>query len=273
MPSIGVFDSGLGGLTVLKQFVRVLPDYDYIYLGDNARAPYGDRSAATIYDCTRQAVSFLFENGCTLAILACNTASAEALRRLQQEWLPHAHPDKKILGVLIPAAEAIARASGDKRIGIIGTRATIQSNAYLRELTKLGLKAQHIEQRACPLLVPLIEEGWHDTVPGRMIIKKYLLPFKQKQVGTLVLGCTHYAFVKMRIAHVMGKRVTIIDPGVACAQSLKKYLAAHPESESNLSKTGSVRFLSTDASDRVRSIALRYWKSPLTLERATLRVL
>lgn len=263
--TIGVFDSGLGGLTVLKQFVRVVPAYDYYYLGDNARTPYGDRSQARIYEFTKEAVAYLFERGCGLVILACNTASAEALRRLQHEFLPAYYPDRKILGVLIPTAEVIAKNYADKKIGIIGTRATIQSEAYVREIKKLA-PAARIEQRACPLLVPFIEEGWHDGVPGRMVIKKYLAPFKQKQINALVLGCTHYALIKQRIAHVMGRRVAIIDPGLVTAQALKTYLGAHPDIEQTLSQNASVTLLSTDASERVTRLVQRYWGAALPVE-------
>lgn len=268
--TIGVFDSGLGGLSVLKQLVRILPDYDYCYLGDNARAPYGDRSPERIYEFTQQAVAYLFERGCGLVILACNTASAEALRRLQQEWLPSHFPNRRILGVLIPAAELISQTYADKRIGIIGTRSTVQSNAYIREIKKLLSPAPHIEQYACPLLVPLIEEGWHDTVPGRHIIKKYLRPLKVKQVDVVVLGCTHYALIKDHISRVMGRRVAIIDPGIACAKALKIYLSTHQEIERTLSKGGSLRFLSTDTSERIRGIVYRYWGEALPAEQVTL---
>lgn len=267
--TIGVFDSGLGGLTVLKQLIRILPEYEYCYLGDNARTPYGDRSPERIYEFTESAVAYLFEHGCGLVILACNTASAEALRRLQHEFLPAHYPDRKILGVLIPTAEVIAHNYADKKIGIVGTRATIQSEAYVREIKKLA-PSTRIEQSACPLLVPFIEEGCHDTVPGRMVIKKYLLPFKQKQVDALVLGCTHYALIKQRIASVMGRRVAIIDPGLATAKALRAYLGAHPEIEKRLSRKGSVTLLSTDVSARVTRLVRRYWGAALPVAQVLL---
>ncbi|MEK7123173.1 MAG: glutamate racemase [Patescibacteria group bacterium] len=277
---IGVFDSGLGGLSILKQLVRLAPEYDYVYLGDNARAPYGDRSSERIYEFTEQAVRFLFAQGCGLVILACNTASSEALRRLQQEFLPAEYPDRRILGVLIPTAEHIARHFADKKIGIIGTRATIQSDAYVREIKKRATHAR-IEQRACPLLVPLIEEGWHNTTPARQITRKYLQPFRQKQVNVLVLGCTHYAYIKTMITRMMGKRVTVLDPALLCAKALKRYLAAHPEIEHKLSKKGSGTdslcetepdpiLLSTDTSDRIKNLVQRYWGGALPIERVQL---
>jgi glutamate racemase len=262
---IGVFDSGLGGLSVLKKLVTIVPGYDYIYLGDNARAPYGDRSSSRIYEFTQQGVEFLFRKGCSLVILACNTASADALRRLQQEWLPKNHPDKKILGILIPAAETIAKKYTKKRIGIIGTRATVQSHAYVREIEKRTASVIVFEY-ACPLLVPLIEEGWQKTVAAKMIIKKYLRPLKNKQISVLVLGCTHYAFIQDSIARVMGKNVVILDPGISAARALKTYLANHPDIEERLSKKDALTICSTDTSERIKNIASRFWGDPLAIE-------
>ncbi len=264
--TIGVFDSGLGGLSVLKAFVTIVPEYDYVYLGDNARAPYGGRSSDRIFEFTKQGVQFLFDRGCALVIVGCNSASADALRRLQQEWLPVSYPDRRILGVIIPTAEAIAKNYSDKKVGIIGTRATIQSDAYTREIVKCIGEKPRMEQVACPLLVPLIEEGWEKTVPAKMIIKKYLRVLKSKQVSLLVLGCTHYAFIKDIITRVMGKKVVIIDPGVCSARALKTYLAKHPEMESRLEKNKTLRVYSTDTSERIRNLANRFWGSPLAIE-------
>lgn len=264
--AIGVFDSGLGGLSVLKAFVKIVPEYDYVYLGDNARAPYGGRSSDRIYEFTKQGVQFLFDRGCALVILGCNSASADALRRLQQEWLPVHYPDRRILGIIIPTAEAIAKNYSDKKIGIIGTRATVSSDAYIREIAKCIGGVPRIEQVACPLLVPLIEEGWEKTVPAKMIIKKYLRALKGKQIALLVLGCTHYAFIKDTITRVMGKKVVIIDPGVCSARALKTYLEKHPEIESRLEKNKKLQIYSTDTSERIRNLAQRFWGKPLALE-------
>lgn len=264
--TIGVFDSGLGGLSVLKSLVTVLPEYEYLYLGDNARTPYGGRSAERIYEFTKQGVQFLFDRGCALVILGCNSASADALRRLQQEWLPGAYPDRRILGVIIPAAETIAKKYADKKIGIIGTRATVQSGAYVREIEKSIGGPARIEQVACPLLVPLIEEGWEKTVPAKMIVKKYLRVLKSKQIAVLVLGCTHYAFIKDIITQVMGKNVSVLDPGLCAAWALKTYLTNHPEIESRLEKQDSIRIYSTDRSERICNLAQRFWKAPLSIE-------
>ncbi|MDP2630572.1 MAG: glutamate racemase [Candidatus Uhrbacteria bacterium] len=268
--TIGVFDSGLGGLSVLKAFVKIVPEYDYVYLGDNARAPYGGRSADRIFEFTKQGVQFLFDQGCALVVLGCNSASADALRRLQQEWLSESYPDRRVLGVIIPAAEAIAKNYSDRKIGIIGTRATMSSNAYIREIEKCIEKAPRIEQVACPLLVPLIEEGWEKTVPAKMIIKKYLRALKSKQVALLVLGCTHYAFIQDTISRVMGKKVVIIDPGVCSARALKTYLEKHPEIESRLEKNNILRIYSTDTSERIQNLAQRFWGKSLAIEKIDL---
>ena len=170
---IGVFDSGFGGLTVLKEFLKVLPDYDYIYLGDNVRAPYGNKSDEVIYNYTRQAVDFLFKQGCEIVILACNTASAKALRKIQHDYLPKFYPNKRVLGIVVPAVETAVRLSRGHKLGVIGTTVTINSGVYKKELEKLRNDLK-IFQQACPLLVPLIEEGWAHKPEGKMILKKYL---------------------------------------------------------------------------------------------------
>ncbi|MBI4779383.1 glutamate racemase, partial [Candidatus Falkowbacteria bacterium] len=188
---IGVFDSGFGGLTVLKEFLRVLPYYNYIYLGDNARAPYGNKSDEAVYNYTREAVDFLFKQGCELIIIACHTASAKALRKIQQEYLPEKHPDKRVLGVVVPMVEEAVNLSRYHKLGVIGTTATINSGAYKKELEKLN-DGLEIFQQACPLLVPLVEEGWTEKPEAKMILKNYLRPLKVKEIDTLILGCTHY---------------------------------------------------------------------------------
>lgn len=225
---IGVFDSGLGGLTVLKYLLRELPGYNYIYLGDNARLPYGEKSQETIYEYTREAADFLFAAGCNLVIIACNTASAQALRRLQQEYLPAAYPDRRILGVIRPLAEAVAHNDKIKAVGVIGTKATIKSDAYGLELKKLKPELR-VEQLAAPLLVPLIEEGWADKPETKTILKKYLRPLKTKQIDALILGCTHYPFLHQEIDHIMGRRIYVPQPGEIIADSLTDYLKRHAE--------------------------------------------
>jgi len=268
--NIGIFDSGFGGLTVLKAITKLLGQYSYVYLGDNARSPYGDRSPERIYEFTRQGVEFLFKKDCKLVILACNTASAIALRKLQQEWLPKNYPDRRILGIIIPVVEALSsiKTKKPKYVGVIGTRATILSDAYKKEIEKRSEPLREFIQQACPLLVPLIEEGWHKTPPAAMIIKKYIRPLKLKQVNVLILGCTHYPLIKEKIQNVIGKSVTLLDPGIIVARSLRSYFSRHLEIESTLTKTSQLSFFTTDTSERVAVLASRFWGSHISFELA-----
>jgi glutamate racemase len=241
---IGVFDSGLGGLTVFKHFLDSLPNYNYIYLGDNARLPYGEKSPETIYEYTREAVEFLFERGCNLIIIACNTASAQALRKIQQEYLPAHWPDRRVLGVIRPLAEKFADPKF-KKIGVIGTKSTVEASAYQTEIKKLQPKLEVIE-KSTPLLVPLIEEGWAKKPETKMILKKYLHPLKTKQITALILGCTHYPFLLSEIRKIMGKNVAVPDPGEIIAASLAIYLNKHPELELKKTNTATRQYLTTD---------------------------
>jgi glutamate racemase len=250
---IGVFDSGLGGLTVLKALLRALPDYGYLYLGDDARTPYGNKSQEVIYDYTRQAVEFLIARDAVLIVLACNTASAKALRRIQQEWLPAHHPAKRVLGVVIPLAEAAVEATRHGRVGVIGTRATIASGVYDQELNKLRRSLKTFSQ-ACPLLVPLVEEGWAGKRETNMILKKYLRPLKNSKIDTLVLGCTHYPFLRKDIERIMGKNCRVLDAPRIVAEKLADYLRRHPEIEARLAKDGSRRYVTTDDPERFRCL-------------------
>lgn len=242
--TIGVFDSGLGGLTVLKQLIKILPHYNYIYLGDNARLPYGEKSSATIYEYTREAMDFLFKKGCNLVLIACNTASAQALRKLQQEYLPKNYPNKKILGVIRPLAEEVVRLK-IKRVGVIGTKSTINSNTYQKEINQLDNSIK-VEQQSAPLLVPLIEEGWAKKPETKMILKKYLRPLKEKRVQALILGCTHYPFLLPTIKKMMGKKTITPNPGEVVAASLKDYLKRHPELNLKTTKKNKINYYTTD---------------------------
>jgi glutamate racemase len=215
-------------LTILKYFLQELPDYNYIYLGDNARLPYGEKSPETIYQYSREAVDWLFKQGCNLIVIACNTASTQALRRLQQEYLPAHYPDRRLLGVIRPLAEKIASDRKIKSVGVIGTKATINSQAYQHELQKINPDLK-VEQQATPLLVPLIEEDWANKPETKMILKKYLRPLKAKQVKALILGCTHYPFLYREIKKIMGRRINVPHPGIIVAASLKDYLNRHGE--------------------------------------------
>lgn len=246
---IGVFDSGYGGLTIFKEIIKKLPGYDYIYLGDNFRAPYGNRSQEAIYNFTHQAVEYLFNQGCELVILACNTASAESLRKLQQNYLPKKFPDRRILGVIRPMAEAAVNISRYRKIGVVGTRATIESQSFINELKEQDQGAR-VFQRACPLLVPLIEEGWLKKPETRMILKKYLHPLKNFQIDTLLLGCTHYILLIKEFQRIIGRRVQVPNPGEIVSSSLVDYLARHPELEKKLSKNKKIQYLTTDCPER-----------------------
>ena len=248
---IGVFDSGFGGLTVLRVLLGNLPEYGYIYLGDNARTPYGNKSLKLVYEYTRQAVEFLFGQGAVLIVLACNTASAKALRKIQQEWLPEHYPDRRVLGVVIPLAEAAIEASRYGTIGVIGTRATIESGVYEQELLKLAPEVK-IHGHPCPLLVPLVEEDWAGRPETNMILKKYLRPLKGYKIDTLILGCTHYPFLKKDIGRIMGKNCQVLDAPAIVGEKLADYLKRHPEIEERLPRDRSRTFCTTDDPDRFR---------------------
>jgi glutamate racemase len=254
---IGVFDSGLGGLTVLRAFLRNLPQYDYLYLGDNARTPYGNKSLDVIYEYTRQAVEFLFGRGCVLIILACNTASAKALRKIQQDWLPSHYPDRRVLGVVIPLAEVGVHMTRYGRIGVIGTRATIETKVYQQELDKLkgDLKVYGL---ACPLLVPLVEEGWVGRPETNRILKKYLRHLKDRKVDTLILACTHYPFLQKDIERIMGKNCNILNGPEIVADRLEDYLHRHPEIESRVTRNGEVSYFTTDDPERFRRFGEKF---------------
>lgn len=259
---IGVFDSGLGGLTVFKHFLDSLPDYNYIYLGDNARLPYGEKSQATIYEYTREAIDFLFQAGCNLIIIACNTASAQALRKIQQEYLATHWPDRKVLGVIRPLAEKFADPKF-KKVGVIGTKATIASGVYGIEIKKLQPKIKVLEKSA-PLLVPLIEEDWAKKPETKMILKKYLHPLKTEQVQTLILGCTHYPFLLPAVRSIMGKRVLVPDPGEVIAASLQSYLNRHPELGLTKVKDGCRQYLTTDSPELFKKLGEKFLGQKMT---------
>lgn len=242
---IGVFDSGVGGLTVLKYFLKELPEYNYIYLGDTARAPYGSKSQESIYSYTREVVDFLFSKGCKLVIIACNTSSSQALRKIQQEYLPKKYPDRRVLGVIRPLVEEVAKEKNIKRVGVIGTKATIRSNVYKIELGKLSPDLE-VFQKSAPLLVPLIEEGWIKKVETRRVLKKYLRPLKEKKVQALILACTHYPFLLKDIKIIMGKNCKVYNPGEIVTKSLKEYLGKHPELKLKKQPNPKYQFYTTD---------------------------
>jgi glutamate racemase len=251
---IGVFDSGIGGLSILKHFLKKLPQYDYVYLGDTARVPYGNHSQETIYSYTKEAVDFLFSQNCQLIVLACNTASSQALRRLQQEYLPKKYPKQRILGVIVPLAEEVSK---NNKIGVIGTRATISSRAYEQEIKKINPKTEIISH-STPLLVPIIEEANVSRAVSNKVLKKYLRPLKQANIKNLILGCTHYPFLIKDIRRIMGKNCQVADPGLIVADKLADYLKRHPEFAQDATKKGERIFYLTDKSDNFISLGSKF---------------
>jgi glutamate racemase len=244
---IGVFDSGYGGLTILKELKHTLPQYDYIYLGDNARAPYGPRSYDTVYQYTLEAVNWFFNQGCSLVILACNTASAKALRTIQQKDLPNMAPDKRVLGVIRPTTEILGNFSTTHQVGILGTLGTIQSDSYPIELAKFFPDLK-VFQQACPLWVPLIENGEHDQPGADYFVKSYLdqLFAQSADIDTLLLACTHYPLLADKIKAYMPKGVNVVSQGAIVAKSLAKYLESHPDLAQKCSQSGQLSFYTTD---------------------------
>jgi len=248
MKPIGVFDSGYGGLTVLRELVNTLPQYDYLYLGDNARSPYGTRSFETVYRYTLQCVKWLLEQGCPLVILACNTASAKALRSIQQNDLQKLNPDARVLGVIRPTTEIIGQYTKTNHIGILATKGTVQSGSYLIEIEKF-FPGIHIEQEACPIWVPLVENNEHETGGADYFVEKHLrnIMSRDEKIDTLLLACTHYPLLKKKIEKFIPENIRVVSQGEIVAESLRDYLERHPEIRQRLS-TGSQRvFYTTDA--------------------------
>lgn len=247
---IGVFDSGYGGLTVLKEIIHQLPRYDYIYLGDNARAPYGNRSFDTVYQYTLQCVKWFFEQGCSLVILACNTASAKALRTIQQNDLPEMAPGKRVLGVIRPTTEIIGTYSETNSIGILATNGTVASNSYPIEIAKFfpGLK---VYQEACPMWVPLVENNEYENHGADFFVKKNLKSIFEKgdTIDVLLLACTHYPLLKDKIQEYLPVGVKLVSQGEIVAESLEDYLLRHPEIEGACSKNGTRSFYTTDSTE------------------------
>jgi glutamate racemase len=244
---IGVFDSGYGGLTVLSELQKALPQHDFLYLGDNARSPYGNRSFDVVYEYTLEAVKELFSRGCSLVILACNTASAKALRSIQQNDLPKIDPEKRVLGVIRPSAEVISDLTKTNHVGIVATQGTIQSNSYKIELEKYA-PSVHITQKACPIWVPLIENNLHDSLPGKMFIKQdiELLLAENEKIDTIVLACTHYPLVKNYLEELLPDSIQVIAQGAIVAEKLVDYLNRHPEMNLKCSKNGRTDYLTTE---------------------------
>ena len=249
---IGVFDSGYGGLTVLKELVKALPGYDFLYLGDNARTPYGTRSFEVVYEYTLQSVKYLFSHNCPLVIIACNTASAKALRNIQQLDLPKIAPDKRVLGVIRPSVEKVSEITKNGHVGVLGTVGTVVSESYPIELEKWSDgRVVSTVQEACPMWVPIVENNEIGTEGAEYFIKKNIqnILLKDKDLDTLVLGCTHYPLLMDTIQKYVPENIKILQQGEITAEKLREYLIRHPEMENRLSKNGSLRFQTTESSE------------------------
>lgn len=245
---IGIFDSGYGGLTVMKEIVRRLPAYDYIYLGDNARAPYGNRSFDSVYRYTLECVKWFFEKNCPLVVLACNTASAKALRTIQQNDLPNIDPFRRVLGVIRPTSEVVGEYSKTASIGILATTGTVQSNSYALEIAKF-FPDVHLSQHACPMWVPLVENNEHLGAGADFFVKKDIddLLAMDGKIDTILLACTHYPLLAEKIGKFTPEGIKVISQGPIVAESLSNYLHRHPEIEQRCGRTGSIGFYTTDS--------------------------
>ncbi len=268
---IGVFDSGYGGLTIYRAIRERLPEYDYVYLGDNARTPYGHRSFEVVYRFTCEAVRYLFDADCALIVIACNTSSSKALRSVQQNLLPRLAPDRRVLGIIRPSVEAVAGGRRDRTIALWGTPGTVQSQSYAIELEKLspGLR---LVQVACPLLVPLVENGELEGAGLRYFLEKYWRETERhsKAVDALLLGCTHYPLLLPRIRDVVPPTIDVLSQGAIVAPSLADYLVRHPEMEGRLSRGGTTGFLTTDVSESFDRLAELFLGQTVASERVDL---
>lgn len=268
---IGVFDSGYGGLTILDEIRRKLPQYDYIYLGDNARAPYGTRSFDIVYRFTLEAVRYLFEQGCQLVILGCNTASAKALRSIQQNDLPAVDPARRVLGVIRPTVEKIGEITKTGNIGIVGTPGTIRSHSYEMEIEKLYPGFRTFTQ-ACPMWVPLVENGEATGEGTDYFVKRDVerLMAQNPGIDTVILGCTHYPLLKDKVEKYVPEGVTVLSQGAIVADSLADYLNRHPEMTARCSKGATCRYLTTESSDKFSESATVFLSEPVEATSITL---
>ena len=268
---IGVFDSGYGGLTILDKIREVLPEYDYIYLGDNARAPYGTRSFEVVYEFTRQAVNKLFDMGCHLVILACNTASAKALRSIQMNDLPQIDPARRVLGVIRPTVECVGEISKNQHIGVLATAGTIKSESYPLEIHKLFPEIQ-VSGTACPMWVSLVENNESQDEGADYFIQKYInqLLSKDPQIDTVILGCTHFPILLPKIRQYIPEHISVIAQGEYVAESLKDYLKRHPEMDAKCTKNGNCQFYTTEAEEKFSESASTFLKQQISVKHITL---
>jgi glutamate racemase len=269
--AIGVFDSGYGGLTVLKEIVQQLPDYHYLYLGDNARAPYGTRTFETVYHYTLESVQWFFDQGCELVILACNTASAKALRTIQQNDLSRMGPSKRVLGVIRPTTEVIGDFSATGQIGILGTKGTVQSLSYIIEIEKFFPNLK-VFQEACPMWVPLIENNEHLSPGADYFIQKNLdqLFAQSVEIDTILLACTHYPLLIDKLKSLVPQSIQVIEQGAIVAKSLANYLERHPELESKCVRNSRIDFFTTDATADFDAKGSLFFGKPIQSRHVTL---
>ena len=268
---IGIFDSGYGGLTILHGIRQLLPEYDYLYLGDNARAPYGTRSFDVVYEFTRQAVVRLFEMGCHLVILGCNTASAKALRTIQEHDLPNLDPQRRVLGVIRPTAEVIGSLTHTRHIGVFATEGTIRSESYNLEIQKLHPDIQ-VSGVACPFWVPLVEYNEADSPGADYFVKKRIdqILRMDPEIDTIILGCTHYPLLLPKIHKYIPRGIRIVSQGEYVAESPQQYLARHPQIEQRCAKNGEAHYLTTENPEKFKEQAQIFLHEPVEVENITL---
>ena len=259
MGPIGVFDSGYGGLTILRDIRERLPEYDFLYLGDNARAPYGTRSFDIVHEFTLEAVKELFDRGCELVILACNTASAKALRTIQQEDLKNLGVNKRVLGVIRPSTEIIGDLSTSGKVGILATEGTVSSNSYPIEISKFSPETK-VYQQSCPMWVPMIESNKYSSEAGKKFIREDVesLLAQDEDIDVIILGCTHYPIVKDFISSIVPENVQVIAQGKIVAERLEDYLKRHSEFSEKCTKNGEVHYLTTESKEEFDGNASRY---------------
>jgi glutamate racemase len=262
---LGFFDSGFGGLSVLREVRKRLPQHAFVYLGDNARTPYGGLTQEIIFRHTLQGVVELFRRGANPVVVACNTSSSAALRRIQQQILPVHYPDRRVLGIVIPTAEEVSRQSVSKVIGVLATEVTVASQAYPQEIYKIDPSVVVVQQ-ACPLLVPLIESGELDRAEGA--VRPYIehLLEKDRRIDTILLGCTHYALIEQAIRSIVPAEIRLVSQGPIVADKLADYLVRHSELASKLKLSGEAAFLTTEYSSRIQDLATRFFGSPIIMK-------
>ena len=268
---IGIFDSGYGGLTILEKIRKELPQYDYIYLGDNARTPYGTRSFDVVYKYTLECVTHLFEMGCQLVLLACNTASAKALRTIQQNDLPRLDPNRRVLGVIRPTVEAVGVMTLSKHIGLLATNGTVQSNSYPLEIQKIYQDIQ-VTSEACPMWVPLIENNEHQAAGADYFIQKNIAHLLDSDplIDTIMLGCTHYPLLETKIKSFLPNSISLVSQGDIVAKSLADYLQRHTEMEADCTKNAICRYLTTESVEKFSSAASLFLKQAVAAEHVDL---